>query len=169
MNAWYLIYTKPRQEHVALENLSRQHYTTYLPLLRSRQRRRGASVTTVGPMFPRYLFIYLDDQRDDWGPIRSTVGVAKLVRFGVDAARVPADFVDTLRQRAGADGIHTAPERVLRLGDSVRICEGVMAGYEAVFQARSSRERVVLLLEVAGLTARIQVAASTVEPLGSLS
>ncbi len=32
--AWYLIHTKPRQEHIALTNLERQGYTCYLPLLR---------------------------------------------------------------------------------------------------------------------------------------
>lgn len=169
MNAWYLIYTKPRQERIALENLSRQHYTAYLPMMRHRRRRKNTYVPVVGPMFPRYLFIYLDDQLDDWGPIRSTVGVANLVRFGGNPARLPGDFVDTLRQRADEDGVHIQPERELRLGDRVRICEGAMAGYEAVFQAKSSRERVVLLLEVAGLAARIQVASSALEPLGSLS
>lgn len=168
MVAWYLIYTKPRQERVALENLSRQQYTAYLPLLRYRERRQGAYVPVVGPMFPRYLFVHLDDQLDDWGPIRSTLGVANLVRFGGKAARLPEDFVDTLRERADAAGVQTRPERVLRPGDRVRICEGAMAGYEAVFQATSSRERVLLLLQVAGLAARIQVAASTVEPVGSV-
>lgn len=168
MIAWYLIYTKPRQERVALQNLSRQRYTAYLPLLRHRQRRQAAYVPVVGPMFPRYLFVYLDDQLDDWGPIRSTVGVANLVRFGGKAARLPVDFVATLRERVDDDGVQTRPERVLRPGDRVRICEGAMAGYEAVFQATSSRERVLLLLQVAGLAARIQVAASTVEPVGTV-
>lgn len=32
--AWYLIHTKPRQEHIALTNLERQGYTCYLLLLR---------------------------------------------------------------------------------------------------------------------------------------
>ena len=30
---WYLIYTKPRQEKVALQNLEQQGYQCYLPLL----------------------------------------------------------------------------------------------------------------------------------------
>jgi hypothetical protein len=47
----------------------------------------------------------------------------------------------------------------------VRIVEGVMAGYEAIFQARTSKERVVLLLQLAqDRTARIQVSAHDIEP-----
>jgi len=38
-------------------------------------------------LFPRYLFVQLDigPQGLDWGPIRSTMGVSRLVRFGVEA------------------------------------------------------------------------------------
>ena len=42
MSAWYLVYTKSQQERVALENLSRQRYTAYLPLLRYRRRRKNS-------------------------------------------------------------------------------------------------------------------------------
>ena len=72
MLAWYLLYSKPRQEGVAVENLKRQGYETYLPLVRTRRRRQGQYVSLVEPMFPRYLFIHLSDQTDNWGPIRST-------------------------------------------------------------------------------------------------
>lgn len=30
---WYVVYTKPRQEHTALHNLVRQHYEVWLPLM----------------------------------------------------------------------------------------------------------------------------------------
>ena len=55
--AWYLLYSKPRQEGVAVENLKRQGYETYLPLIRTRRRRQGQYVSLVEPMFPRYLLI----------------------------------------------------------------------------------------------------------------
>jgi len=34
--AWYLLYTKPRQEQRAVENLKRQGYIAYLPLIAAR-------------------------------------------------------------------------------------------------------------------------------------
>ena len=74
MKAWYLIHSKPNQERVAQEQLERQDYETYLPLAHVRKRKRGRSYTDIAPMFPRYLFIKLSDQTDDWRPIRSTIG-----------------------------------------------------------------------------------------------
>ena len=91
--SWYLVYTKPRQEALAQANLERQDYGVYLPKVRQMRRRRGKQEAVVEPLFPRYLFIHLDTQSDNWGPIRSTFGVASLVRFGSEPAQVPDELV----------------------------------------------------------------------------
>lgn len=163
MRAWYLVYSKPQQERVALENLERQEYSTYLPLVRSRKRRQTRVVQVTEPMFPRYLFVHLSDTTDDWGPIRSTLGVSNLVRFGNDAARVPDGLVETLRAREDEEGLQPVDTPEFRRGDRVRIAEGAMAGYEAIFEVRSSRERVILLLELAGKLARLELREADLE------
>jgi transcriptional antiterminator RfaH len=164
MRAWYLIYSKPQRERLALENLERQGYPSYLPLIRNRRRRKGRYVSIIEPMFPRYLFVHLSDETDNWGPIRSTIGVANMVRFGMQAARVPDSLIVTMQGR-DEEGVQTLTPPELKPGDQVRIVEGVMAGYEAIFQARTSKERVVLLLQLAqDRTARIQVSAHDIEP-----
>lgn len=56
---WYLVHTKPKQEKYALENLQRQGYECYLPLLLSERIRQGILMVTDEPLFPRYLFIRL--------------------------------------------------------------------------------------------------------------
>jgi transcriptional antiterminator RfaH len=164
MKAWYLIYSKPQQERLARENLERQGYPSYLPLIRNRRRRNGRYLSIIEPMFPRYLFVHLSDETDNWGPIRSTIGVANLVRFGMRAARVPDNLIGMMHAR-DEEGVQilTAPE--FKAGDQVRIVEGVLAGYEAIFQARTGKERVVLLLQLAqDRTARIQVNENDIEP-----
>jgi transcriptional antiterminator RfaH len=165
MKAWYLIYSKPQQERLALENLERQGYPSYLPLMRNRRRRKGRYASIIEPMFPRYLFVHLSDETDNWGPIRSTIGVANLVRFGMQAARVPDNLIDLMHAR-DEEGVQTLATPEIKPGDQVRIIEGVMAGYEAIFQARTGKERVVLLLQLAqDRTARIQVSANDIEPV----
>jgi transcriptional antiterminator RfaH len=164
MKAWYLLYSKPQRERLALENLERQGYPSYLPLIKNRKRRKGRYVSVIEPMFPRYLFVHLSDTTDNWGPIRSTIGVANLVRFGMQAARVPDSLIEIMNARE-EDGVQTLAPPDFRPGDQVRIVEGVMAGYEALFQARTGNERVVLLLQLAqDRTARVQVSANDIEP-----
>lgn len=161
---WYLVYAKPRQEAVAQQNLERQGYQTYLPLVSHLRRRNGRRLNVVAPMFPRYLFIYLDDRSDNWAPIRSSRGVISLVRFGPSAAKVPDSLVAALRGREDERGVQVLPTEEYRPGSRVRITEGSFSGYQAVFLAKTGRDRVVLLLDILGQHTRATVNVDVIEP-----
>lgn len=162
---WYLVYTKPRQEQVARTNLLRQGYEIYLPLMRELRRRQGRRLPVVVPMFPRYLFVRLDTRTDNWAPIRSTLGVVSLVRFGHLPARAPEELIRLLRAREDAEGIQVLPPEYFRPGARVRVTAGGLAGYEGVFLARTGRERVVILLELLGRHTRATVSVRDLEPV----
>ncbi len=165
MLAWYLVFSKPQRERLALENLQRQNYRAYLPLVRNRKRVAGRYRSLIEPMFPRYLFIQLDDETDDWGPIRSTIGVAKLVRFGLKPAQLPDALVQLIQDREDDQGVQNLPAQEFKKGDPVCIVEGVMAGYRAIYQSSSGNERVILLLEIAEKSARISLKQDDIEPV----
>lgn len=149
--AWYLVHSKPQREEVATTNLERQGFEVFLPRMRVQARRRGRFVERVEAMFPRYLFTRLDAEHQDWSPIRSTVGVATLVRFGLKPAQVPDALVDDLRARADDEGVVTdliPPD--LEPGRPVRVIEGLLEGYRGIVQAKSGQERVHILLDMVG-------------------
>lgn len=160
---WYLVYTKPRQESLAQDNLARQGYGVYLPRVRLMRKRQGRQVAIIEPLFPRYLFIHLDTQSDNWGPIRSTYGVASLVRFGNEPAKVPDDFVELLKAQEGQDGLHEWAEPKLHLGDRLRVIEGPLKGYEGVLLAKSGQARVMLLMDMLGKEVRAHLSPDQVE------
>ena len=163
---WYLVFTKPRQEQVALENLERQGYRCYLPQWQVAKKKRGrntaAWVTAYEPLFPRYLFIELDTGPSGlgWGPIRSTTGVTSLVRFGLQPAKAPAGLIDALRAMEAEHAQSTA--RPLEPGDVVSLREGPFAGLRAVYQCQDSNARITLLLEIMSRPVRVQVEAAAV-------
>ncbi len=164
MKSWYLIHTKPQQEQVAKENLERQNYIIYLPMMKIRSKRRGRTISVIDPLFPRYLFIYLSDKTDNWQPLRSTIGVTTVVKFGMEPAKVPDTLIEDIRQRENQDGLHESPKGEYTQGQQVRITEGPMEGYEGLFHAKNGEQRVVLLLNIAENTARIQVYIDKIEP-----
>ena len=163
MQAWYLIQTKPRQEYTARENLERQGYHIYLPLAPVRGRRRGRTYTRIGPMFPRYLFICLSEGVDDWGPIRSTFGVTCIVRFGQQPARVPDALIAALRKREDEKGVQSLPAKMPASGDMLRIAEGPLEGYEGLFYAQSSKDRVIMLIRILEQYTKVEVAMDKIE------
>lgn len=116
-------------------------------------------------MFPRYLFIYLSKDTDNWGPIRSTIGVVSLVRFGQVPAAVPPELIALFKKREDVEGFQPLPTQQFRVGTKIRITEGGFAGYEAVFLATSGRDRVTVLLKVLGRRARASVDLQAIEPV----
>ncbi|MDR2014750.1 MAG: transcription/translation regulatory transformer protein RfaH [Azoarcus sp.] len=144
---WYLLHTELRQEKTTLKHLERQGYVCYLPLFRTERlvRRKLAAVDV--PLFSRYLFIRLgQDKRDkSWGPVRSTVGVSQLVRFGERLAQIDEDLVEMLRAREAS--FIFVPERLFNPGDTVQIAEGPFAGLDAVYQMSDGEQRALVLIE----------------------
>lgn len=111
----------------------------------------------IEPLFPRYLFIHLDAVTDNWAPIRSTIGVTNLVRFGEEPAVVPQGLVELLMARDNASGVQELPPEEFRKGCRVRISEGLMMGYEGIYLAKTSRERVRILLDIVGTQTRVNL------------
>jgi transcriptional antiterminator RfaH len=144
--AWYLIHTKPRQEALALTNLSRQGFECYMPMLRLQKIRQRKTALVAEPMFPRYLFIRLDTSGSgqSWSPIRSTLGVNQLVRFGGQPAKVDGQLIDLIRSRE--QGTHAQP--LFSAGDSVTVADGPFAGLEAIYQNTDAESRSMILLNI---------------------
>lgn len=166
--AWYLIYTKPRQEIIAAENLTRQGFRIFLPLIAAKWGSSTRCLRTKAPLFPRYLFIHLAANSDNWAPIRSTIGVYHLVRFGDYLARVPGELIESLRQQCEGNGVHCLIDQAsLQVGDKVRILQGVAKDCEGIVTARSGRDRVeLLLLTAAAYSATAHIQEKYLERLG---
>ena len=142
MKKWYLIQTKPQQESIATENLSNQGFEVFFP--------KAIIKNKTVSLFPRYLFIRLDDKTQNWTPIRSTRGVANFVRFGLSFAVVPNQIIRMIKIQQ-----QQTIEKMIDIcshqkGDSVEIQSGAFKGQQAIFQNYNSNDRVTVLLKLIG-------------------
>lgn len=155
---WYVVFSKPRQEQQALQQLLNQDYAVYLPMLTEWKRKAGEWRSQVVPMFPRYLFIRPSRPQQGLGPVRSTLGVSNLVRFGIEVARVRPALISAMHELEVAAARMRArpPGSGLAVGLPVEILEGPFAGLRGVVQA-SARDRVVVLLDILGREARVRL------------
>ena len=151
--AWYVVHTKPKQEGRALENLQNQGFTCFLPTMQVQKLRNQRVQVVTEPMFSRYLFIQLDDQTQNWGPIRSTLGVSKLVSFGPQPAKVPPEFVAFLKE-APPETL----ERMFAPGDTVQVAAGPLQGLEGKYLAHDGETRAFVLIELLGQPQKIAMA-----------
>jgi transcriptional antiterminator RfaH len=167
---WYLIHTKAAAERVASANLEYQGYRVYHPRLIRRTRVRGRWLDRIASLFPRYLFLQLDAGRQALAPVRSTVGVANVVRFGSEFASVPDSVVEGLRQRADPQsGLHRlADQGHFERNSPVRLIGGLFDGLEGVFVRESGAERVWVLLNILGHSTAVRIPAALVVPQSRL-
>ena len=147
MKNWYLIQTKSQQENIAMLNLSGRGYTVFHPKVAI----KGKKIS----LFPRYLFIQLDDKTQNWTPIRSTKGVSNFVRFGLNFAKVPHQIIDLIRaqQQQTIDKIIGLSSH--HQGDTVEIQTGAFRGQHAIFQNYNTKDRVIVLLNLIGQQQKI--------------
>ena len=164
MSNWYLIHTKIRQERVALENLERQGFECFLPLIRAEKLRRGKLQILQEALFPRYLFIRLSTELESqsWAPIRSTLGVSRLVTFGQTPARIDEDLLAAIRfQNEESEVVirHFEP------GEQVVVTDGPFVGVEAIYQIADGEGRVILLLNILSKQVKMKVAPTSVRKI----
>ena len=163
---WFLVRSKPRQEAVALANLARQGFESYLPLFAAEKLVRRKSTVVQEPMFARYLFVRLDTSGNgqSWSPIRSTVGVSELVCFGSRPARVDDALIAALREREATQ--QADPITLFAHGDSVRITEGAFAGLEAIYQMNDAEGRAMVLLDLLSKPVAMTIDAASLRKVG---
>ena len=156
---WYLIHTKPRQERRALENLERQGYPCYLPIFPVQKIRRSKLTTVEESLFPRYLFIRLGTglESQSWSPIRSTVGVSRLVTFGQTPAKIDDALVGELRAKNESDEVQ---RRYFEPGDQVVVTNGSFVGVHAIYQMADGQGRVMVLLNLLSKDVRMHISPS---------
>jgi transcriptional antiterminator RfaH len=148
---WFVANTKPRREVVARQQLQNQGYTVYLPLFRGSKHQKGHWRDKPEVLFPGYLFIQLNLGRDNIAPIRSTIGMRDLVRFGNQLRPVEDDIISFLQhneeQQFSADPKHAAQ---FKQGGMVNIVGGSFDGLEAIFNMPKSADRVIVLINMLG-------------------
>lgn len=159
--AWHLVYTKPRQEQIALTNLEQQGFEAYLPLYKTLRKSSSeggvADALVFEPMFARYVFFRPSSTRQSIAGVRSTRGVCSLVAFGTEPARLSPEVVATVRdcerERTQCDLAALSP---IQPGVVARLRSGPLHGLVGVVQMVSAR-RVTLLLELLGQQHHVQV------------
>ncbi len=154
---WYVINTKPRQEHIALVNLQQQGYECYLPVLSVEKIKRNKLSIVEEALFPRYLFIRLGigGNAQSWSPIRSTKGVNGLIKFGNEPAKIANHLINLFRDNESARQVK--PTQYFSEGERLILTNGAFVGVEAIYHMTDGEDRVLVLIELLGKQVKLAV------------
>ena len=145
---WYALRSKPRKEEVLWRQLRAQEYEVFFPRIR---------VQPVNPRskklkayFPGYMFVQVDLEEVGLSTFQWMPHAIGIVNFDGEPASVPENLIHAIRKRVEA--IAAAGGELfegLKPGDPVKISDGPLAGYEALFDTRlPGSERVRVLIKM---------------------
>lgn len=162
--AWYVVETYVRSEAQAQRNLAQQGFISFCPRFRKMRRHARRVDFHFTPVFPGYVFVHFDRQREGWSAINGTFGVKRLVGSSVSRPQpMPAPAMDALLDRCSGDvisGLFTD----LAPGQPVRLISGPFANAIAQVERLDGRGRVHVLLDILGDKLPVRVAMSAVGP-----
>jgi transcriptional antiterminator RfaH len=153
---WYVIQTKPGDEHRVERNLSNQGIEVFLPLLESFQYSSGKMIQKIKSLFTNYVFATLDINLHYY-KVKWTRGVNKILGIGGEPLPVSEKVIQTIKDRMGENHFVKLDEG-LEEGTIVQFTSGPFKDLIGVFDRRMSEgKRVRVLLSLIGVDVPVQV------------
>jgi transcriptional antiterminator RfaH len=98
-------------------------------------------------------------ESQSWSPIRSTVGVSRLVTFGQTPAKIDDALVSELRTKSESTEVQL---RHFEPGEQVVVTDGPFVGVEAFYQMADGEGRVMVLLNILSKTVKMAVSPASI-------
>jgi transcriptional antiterminator RfaH len=160
---WYAVYAQPHWEPTAQLRLRSQNFRTFLPLHSKTIHHARKSETVLAPLFPHYLFVVLDLERDRWRAVNGTRGVISLIMHGGLPAPVRSGVIETLLASSTPEGeVRFCSE--MTPGSRVRLVAGPFAGQLGILRDLSRSGRVRVLIEMMGAHIATEIGDTGVVP-----
>ena len=156
MKQWHLVQFKPNSHRLAVWNLQRQGFETFLPLQEITSIKASRFTVNLRPLFPGYMFVGVELNATPWAAINSTIGVSRLVSFSNNYKSLPLNLISSLMLRCDEEG-KLLPLKTLNAGDSVEVLNGPFVNFVATVEKIDAQQRVWVLVEFMGRGTRMKV------------
>lgn len=146
-SSWLVLTTHPHRESQAIDNLLRQSFRAYCPMIVKHVRHARRAYDARRPLFPGYIFAERPNLQQRWRPLLSTIGIRNVLSHDNKPAKLPQGFIESLMARE-ADGIISIPESPFHIGQQVTIRGGPFDGLIGQIIQMRPNDRILLLLDL---------------------
>jgi len=137
--SWYAGYTKCNHERVVKKILYDKGINTFLPEIIVPSRRKNRKILIKRPLFRNYLFIELDEIRENWMKVFRTPGLARICGNGRPMP-IPDDDINSIRIFISSDrSLYPLP--FLHVGARVQVTSGPLTGAIGILVKEDRKKR----------------------------
>ena len=158
---WYLLQTKPNAHVIACENLRRQGFDVFLPLIIKTTKKNSKFVQTTAPLFPGYLFMGTSTDTLPWKNVNGTRGISKAVTLDGVYRPFKSHIIEDLQHRCNEDGIIQRLDDIAP-GDRAKIERGPFAEFICTVDNIQDDRRVWVLIDLLQQQIRAEVSLNDV-------
>ena len=161
---WYLLHTKPNAHVTACENLRRQDFDVFLPLIIKTTKKNGYFLNVKTPLFPGYVFMGTSIEPIPWNTVNGTRGVSKAVTLDGIYRPVNPRIVEGLQQRCNEQGIVQNLHNI-DTGDRAKIERGPFAEFICTVDDIQDNRRAWVLIDLLQQQTRAEVSLDNVSKI----
>jgi transcription antitermination factor NusG len=160
--SWYALTVKPRHERTTAQHLHHLGLEEFCPTYKSKRRWHDRTKDLDVHLFPGYVFCRFS--YPERLSVLNTPGVTAIVGFGKTPAPIPPDEIGALQQIV-ASGAPAAPWPYVRIGQKVRIEEGVLSGVTGTLLREKDVWRVVVCVELLQRSVAVEIDRRVLSPV----
>ena len=143
---WYLLQTKPHAHVTACENLRRQGFDVFLPLMVGTKKKNGNFLDIKQPLFPGYLFMGTSIDPVPWKSVNGTRGLSKAVTLDGIYRPLCTHIIEGLQNRCDEYGVLRRLSDIVA-ADRVKIERGPFAEFICTVENIKDNKRAWVLID----------------------
>jgi transcriptional antiterminator NusG len=163
LSSWHAVHTRSRHEKSAYRTLCERGIRAYLPLITVPSSRRDRRAEYDRPLFPGYLFVHIPYERAP--DVVTARGVVRILGpRPLEYSAVPEQEIESIRIVIDSR-LRLDPFPRLRVGQMVRVTQGMLRGVEGRLVERRGALRIVVAVDLLGQGVSVETRADEVEPV----
>ena len=159
---WYAVRTKSRHERVVCKQLEADGLEFYLPSVQQSRQWSDRTKVIDSPLFPGYVFVRVPHFPSMKVQVLRKVGVINFVGNERGATSIPDSELNGVRLLL-MNRIPYASHPYLKVGQRIRVTDGVLRGVEGVLVGLGSKNGLVVSIDVIERSLIIQLQGYGVE------
>lgn len=161
---WYLLQTKPNANTTACENLKRQGFDVFIPLIIKTIKKNGKFVNKTIPLFPGYLFMSTSIDPVPWKSINGTRGISKAVTLDGAYRPINIHIIQGLQNRCDEYGVIRNLDKIVS-GDRIKIERGPFSEFISTVDQIKDDQRAWVLIDLLQQQTRAEVSLDDVSKI----
>ncbi len=154
---WYPVYTNPRAEKKAFEQLQKKGITCYLPLQKTLKQWSDRKKWVEEPLLKSYIFVFtaLSEQQ----LVLQTPGISRFIYFSGKIATVPEKQLDDLKLLLLTEQDLEVSSEIFETGEKVEIKAGTLKGMSGELVNHRGNQKFIVRLQHLGYSILVEISA----------